>query len=245
MAGAPSMFCQGTDGSGFGGWLQFMAEVAGNGYSSVDIAVHSFNLGFCPLLVAKDGSALSICGRKGHLPKSYNLINVMKRVLRTLLAVLLIGAGGNARAQQYTKSDLYRYFAGSWKGTGKFASGKEISADLSFSVGLDSAFLVSRHKDLAPNRFLADGYWKVDAASGKVSVWLFDNSGEQRLLSGDGLHNDSLVISRSFEVKGRGNVVERFVYQITDASHFRMAYEVSVGEKPWRMVDYLIFERKK
>lgn len=40
---------------------------------------------------------------------------------------------------------LVSYFSGEWTGEGAFAGGKPISADLSFHLSLDSAWLIYEH----------------------------------------------------------------------------------------------------
>ncbi|SRR5258707_1303130 len=52
-------------------------------------------------------------------------------------------------------NDLVDFFSGEWNGTGEFASGKKIEADISFTPDLDGQWLVYRHADRPPNRYKA------------------------------------------------------------------------------------------
>jgi hypothetical protein len=156
----------------------------------------------------------------------------------------MFGQCSKAKAQTTAGKKQLNYFSGGWKGAGKFANGKDITAELSFTFGLDSNYLVGHHRDHLPNKFQADTYWRWDEKSRKLSSVLLDNTGAERIFIGEVITVDSLVFSRSFEVPGKGTVSEQFSYRILDHSRFRMEYRVRVADKPWRMIDYLIFQRR-
>lgn len=165
--------------------------------------------------------------------------------LQLLVVLALVFFGLQTSAQELSFKSELAYFAGEWIGDGKFANGKPIKAELQFTFEMDSLYLVGKHRDSPPNAFSADTYWRVDSKTKSVKAVMLDNTGSERIFKSEGSMSDSLVLQRSFEVLARGTVTERFIYKILNGDRFKMEYQVKMSDKPWRMVDYLIFERRK
>ena len=53
--------------------------------------------------------------------------------------------------------------------------GARIAADLTFTLSLDSCWLVYEHRDGLPNRYKATSMWGMDAQTGELVAYCFDN----------------------------------------------------------------------
>lgn len=168
------------------------------------------------------------------------------RKLLSLFTLLLITLKLSAQQQPAHKlpADLIRYFAAEWKGTGEFASGRKIEADLVFSVALDSAWLSCSHRDRSPNTYQAFLMWGVDKNTGRFVAYNFDNFQGHRKFESEGWADNKLVLSNSQEKAKPGAVSDHFIYQKIDNDSFKMTYETSKDGQSWKMIDYLVFKRK-
>lgn len=151
---------------------------------------------------------------------------------------LLAQGSGN---KHYFTDSIVSFFAGDWKGEGRFANGKSIAASLHFQLALDSCWLISTHTDAAPNNYKAQAFWGMDAAAGTLVAYTFDNFHGHRRFSGQWA--DSLVFTNTSATQQGAAYYQRFVYKKLDAQSFRYAYLVSGDSLTWREGDYLIFRR--
>jgi len=169
------------------------------------------------------------------------------RKLLTFVALLLTALELSAQQQQPAQKlspDLIRFFAAEWTGKGAFASGRKIEADVIFSLTLDSTWLSCSHTDRSPNKYKANSIWGVDKNTGQFLAYNFDNFQGHRQFESDGWVNNKLVLSNSQEITKIGVVYEHFIYQKIDNDSFKMTYETSRDNKTWKMVDYLVFQRR-
>jgi hypothetical protein len=137
---------------------------------------------------------------------------------------------------------LASFFNGDWSGRGQFASGRPIDADVSFRLELDGQWLQYRHADRAPNSYKALGMWGVDSATRKLVMTINDNGGGARTFESGGWSDGAVTFVRTISAEPLRE--ERFVFTRLSDNSFRMAYEVHVAPKDWRMIDQLVFERK-
>jgi hypothetical protein len=137
---------------------------------------------------------------------------------------------------------LASFFGGEWSGRGQFASGRPIEADVSFRLELDGQWLQYRHADRAPNSYKALGMWGVDSTTRKLVMTINDNGGGARTFEGGGWNDGAVTFLRTISVEPLRE--ERFVFTRLAENRFRMAYEVHVAPKDWRMIDELVFERR-
>jgi len=167
------------------------------------------------------------------------------KIIITTLALLWIGAtASNAQSpvKPHLDKDIVGFFSGNWSGEGKFAGGKSITADVTFSISLDSCWLMYTHTDKSPGQYKATSMWGVDK-DGQLVDFLFDNFGGHDKYVGTGFTNDQIVWQTRQE-NGNAAFYKRFTYQKLDTDHFKMTYEASTDGSNWRMGDYLIFTRK-
>lgn len=143
----------------------------------------------------------------------------------------------NAQTNQYPK-----YFIGTWNGEGEFASGKKISATLSFTLSLDSCWLVSEHADKAPNQYKATSMWGIDA-DGAFLAYTFDNFHGHRQFVSDGWKDGRLILSANDYHAKSGLQFQHFIYEKLSATSFKMTYEVSKDGIEWRLIDHLVFTK--
>jgi hypothetical protein len=125
-------------------------------------------------------------------------------------------------------SSLINFFVGDWTGDGHFANGRPIAATLSFHLTLDSAWLVSEHRDRPPGQYKADAYWGPDVA------YVFDNFHGHRSFSSS-WNAGRLVLATAYE---------HFIYEKISPTQFRMTYETSRDGTMWRLGDSLLFSRR-
>lgn len=138
---------------------------------------------------------------------------------------------------------MLNFFVGKWSGEGAFANGNKIAADLTFSLSLDSSWLVYEHRDKLPNSYKATSMWGVDAQTGEFLAYCFDNFQGHRLFEGNGWHNGKLILSHHTAHPKFGLYFEHFIYQRTGDHSFKMTYETSRDGISWQMGDWLVFKR--
>ncbi|HLJ45626.1 MAG TPA: hypothetical protein VKU01_06450 [Bryobacteraceae bacterium] len=139
---------------------------------------------------------------------------------------------------------MVKFFNGSWSCAGEFANGRTIAADVAFRSELDGKWLVSSHTDRPPGPYKALSTWGVDRESGKLIAVIDDIAGGVRLFTSDGWANGAVTFERAsiLEQKPRR---ERFRYQQQSPDSFKMTYEVSGPEGPWKMGDYIVCTRPR
>lgn len=138
-------------------------------------------------------------------------------------------------------AEMAAFFGGEWSGKGAFASGRPIEAEVSFTPELDGQWLQYRHTDRAPNSYKALGLWGTESGSRKLVMTVNDNGGGARTFASEGWQDGKVVFVRTISSEPLRE--ERFVFERTSSDSFHMAYEVHAGDKPWRMIDQLSFER--
>ncbi len=156
------------------------------------------------------------------------------RILPLLLLPLVAQEGPKG-----LPSELTAFFAGEWTGKGAFASGRPIEAEASFTLDLDGRWLVYRHRDSPPGRYQALGLWGREGAGGLVMT-LHDGGGGFRRFEAEGWKEGRVAFLH--RAPG-GTRQERFRFE-RQGEAFRMAYEISADGQAWRLVDWLIFQRK-
>ena len=72
-------------------------------------------------------------------------LDSMRNTIFLTLALFLSARVAAQTPTPHLDPALVSYFSGEWTGEGAFAGGKPISADLSFHLSLDSAWLVYEH----------------------------------------------------------------------------------------------------
>lgn len=140
-------------------------------------------------------------------------------------------------------ADLVAFLVGEWEGTGRFASGKEIQADVKFSSVLDDQWLLYNHQDRAPNKYKALGMWGFERGSGKFVMVVHDNFGGARRFESDGWKDGKVIFVNSVNTPPI-SYSERFIFERVTERSFKMSYETNKDGKEWKLGDYLIFTRK-
>ena len=162
------------------------------------------------------------------------------------LSIFLLYASHSLKAQatsQKVPATIISFFTGEWHGGGKFANGKTISANASFTISLDSSWLIENHEDIPPNKYKAVSMWGIDPANSRFIAFIFDNNGGHRKFYSDGWQAGKLVLSTKEYVKGRGNVFEHFIYEEKSNESFKMTFEVSRDGTTWKLIDSLMYRK--
>lgn len=146
-----------------------------------------------------------------------------------------------AQIPKYRLPDEFNtYFLGRWLGTGKFASGKGIAADLSFKMALDNNWIIYEHTDQHPDRFKSLSIWGIDPKTGQFLAYSFDNFSGHKVFHSDGWKNGNLVLTTNLT---GAIMTERFIYTKISEKSFRMTYETSKDSLNWKFGDSLIFKK--
>jgi hypothetical protein len=176
-----------------------------------------------------------------------------------LIAFLLLGLGtgsivpapqGKTELPIRLPNDLIDFFAGEWTGSGEFANGKKIEADVSFSCDIDNQWLVYRHTDRTPGSYKALGMWGTEYASKRFVMIVNDNFGGVRLFTSEGWLNGRIVFQKDTAIilmvsaASAQTKRERFTFERQANDIFKMTYETSDDGRTWRLGDYLIFRKK-
>ena len=167
----------------------------------------------------------------------------MKPVACSLLLIFGALCTDAQIARKKIAPELTSFFTGKWAGRGEFANGRKISANVSFSLKLDSAWLVYEHEDQLPNHYKAIAYWSTDPASGQFKAYFFDNSHGARKFDSEGWKDGQLVLTNISELPGK-KIYQHFIYKKLSDSSYRMTYETSRDSLSWKMGDYLVFVRQ-
>ncbi|NDK54314.1 DUF1579 family protein [Pontibacter fetidus] len=162
-----------------------------------------------------------------------------------ILAFLLVCLSTQAQqsVQKKPSADLLQFFAGKWTGEGKFFNDKPITANLEFTVALDSSWLKLEHVDVTPNTYKATSMWGNDPQTGEYVAYVFDNYGGHRKFNAEGWANGKLILTTQQPNPKGGILWQHFIYEKLTTDSFKMTYEVSKDGTAWRMVDYLIFRK--
>jgi hypothetical protein len=165
-----------------------------------------------------------------------------------IACALILGTTFGVQAQAPTmpgklSPDLIQFFVGHWTGSGAFANGKKIEADVSFELTLDSCWIRYEHADKAPNAYKALSMWGVDAQTGQFLAYGFDNFHGHRNFSSNGWINNKLILSISEFWPKVGVVFQHFIYEKLSDASFKMTYEVSGDGINWKLGDSLVFNR--
>lgn len=145
-------------------------------------------------------------------------------------------------------ADLLQFLTGGWTGTGQFATGRPIEADVSFTPDLDNQWLVYRHADRAPGRYKVLGMWGCERSQRQLVMTLHDNGGGFRMFASDGWLNGTVVFHRSTGVASNAasaNSQERFTFARQPDDTFKMTYETTADGTTWKLGDWLVFRRKR
>jgi len=170
----------------------------------------------------------------------------MKKVYATTIVALcfIVCCDGQTKKPENKLSpEFLSFFAGSWSGDGEFASGKKISADVSFSISLDSAWITYQHTDRQPNRYKSISMWGIDM-NGQFVAYAFDNFKGHRKFVSEGWREGKLILTNNEFNPQWGLVFQHFIYEKVSDDSFRMTYETSKDGISWKLGDYLIFKKK-
>ena len=170
-----------------------------------------------------------------------------RMILLPVALTICLLAGLSAQSQPVKNrldTALLNFFVGKWSGEGAFSNGRKIAADLTFSLSLDSSWLVYEHRDRAPNSYKATSYWGVDGQSGKFLAYVFDNFQGHRLFETNGWINGKLILSNQVWMPQIGLYFEHFIYQRTGDRSFKMSYETSRDGISWQLGDWLVFTKE-
>lgn len=168
-----------------------------------------------------------------------------KHLLVIPLFVLTLSANAQYKVVPVAlDSSILKFFTGKWAGEGKFANGRPISSDLLINLTLDDAWLEINHNDRLPNNYKAKSYWGINAETGELVVYIFDNFHGHRQFSTNGWEGNILVLSSNHYFPRRGMVYERFIYEKQTLNSFKMIYETSRDAITWKIGDWLLFTKQ-
>lgn len=170
----------------------------------------------------------------------------MKRLFIFLL--FLFNGAFNLQAQTTNTvnklpQDFTNFFIGTWTGSGEFANGRKISADLSFKISLDSCWILSQHTDKLPNSYKALSMWGIDLINGRFLAYTFDNFHGHREFESGGWKDGKLILTTNEFNKQGLRIFQHFIYARLSANSFKMTFEISRDSIIWKLGDYLIFNR--
>lgn len=178
------------------------------------------------------------------------------------LLVSLLASGVKIRAQQKPKmgeevqtapvtkpvspfalpAELVEFFEGTWEGKGKFADGKPIAADVTYTTELDNQWLIFHHEDRPPIKFKAIGTVGIDRESKKMVMLMTDSYSSAKLFVSDGWKDGTAVFTKTSAL-GPITRHERFTFKRESPNTYRMTYEFSKDGVNWQLNDYMVFTR--
>jgi hypothetical protein len=144
--------------------------------------------------------------------------------------------------------DVAAFLSGDWGGSGEFANGKPIAADVSFGPVAGGRWLAYSHADRAPGRYQAQGTWGY-ARDGAFLMTLHDSGGGARVFASEGWCGDGVVFDLREDLSAPGTASaagarERFVFEKLAADRLKMSYLRGDAAGEWRLVDHVVFDRK-
>lgn len=177
---------------------------------------------------------------------SVRRLPLLTACLSLLLAPFASHACGGDPA--HSMASLEAFVSGQWTGSGKFASGKDIAADVAFAPVPGGHWLNYTHVDHPPGRYRAQATWGYADPTHFVMT-LHDNFGGARVFSSEGWCDGRIVFDKQLDLaqlkpEPKGAERERFVFERTEGNRLKMTYERGTEAGDWRMVDSLTFERR-
>lgn len=140
--------------------------------------------------------------------------------------------------------DLVNFFIGNWSGSGEFHNGKKISANITFKMALDNKWLYHEHSDLPPNDYKAFSFWGIDKYTGEFVAYSLNNFQGHKKFSSNGWVDEKLILTNIRQYPEQGLVFEHFIYEKLTEKSFKMTYEISQNGINWKMIDYLVFNKR-
>jgi hypothetical protein len=135
------------------------------------------------------------------------------------------------------------WFAGSWSCEGSFtASGKAISADLSFEPALENKWLLFRHDDRPPFSYHALSEWGWDDKGQQYISTVQDSTGGIRVFYSPGF-SDSRLLWEGKALLNPAAPAERFEFTKNAANMFTVRYWFQKNGQ-WQAVDASTCTRK-
>lgn len=161
------------------------------------------------------------------------------RMVRTLSFCLLLLLSSLALAQntppkESRVSDL-KWLAGHWDCEGKFASGKSISAKVSFEMILDGHWILFRHDDNPPFSYHALSEWGWDQKSDQFVSLVEDSAGGARVFYSSGW-DDGKLLWEGGSLDANATHSERFEFMKLDENAFQVTYSY-LKNGTWTQVD--------
>ena len=177
----------------------------------------------------------------------------MHKPVALVLAFALAGLAPCANACDSAQpaqpiAGIEAFLSGDWSGAGEFASGKAIAADVSFKPVAGGAWLAYSHADRPPGRYRAEGTWGYTRA-GDFVMTLHDSGGGARVFASEGWCGDGVVFDLREDLSAPATPIaaaarERFVFERIAGDRLKMTYLRGGADDGWRMVDFVVFERK-
>jgi len=160
-----------------------------------------------------------------------------------LLFLFCVGVTTIQAQSKRVDKDMASFFTGTWSGTGQFANGKTIEADVTFTVATDSSCLISMYADRAPNRYKASAVFGIESSTGKFSAQFLNNFTGLKDFTSDGWRDGKIVLANQEDYKGRGTLYQQFIYEKIDGDHFKATYMYGMDRSKLKEGDHLIFTR--
>jgi hypothetical protein len=139
-------------------------------------------------------------------------------------------------------AELVEFFQGTWEGKGKFADGKPIEADVTYTTELDNQWLIFHHSDRPPIQFKALGTVGIDRESKKMVMLMTDSYSSAKLFVSDGWKDGVAVFTKTAVLEPITRH-ERFIFKRESATTYKMTYEFSQDGTNWQVNDYMIFTK--
>jgi hypothetical protein len=174
-------------------------------------------------------------------------LSVITACLFTLFSPVAINACDADPSGSF--ASLSSFVSGKWTGAGKFASGKDIAADVSFDPVPGGHWLTYTHADHPPGTYRAQATWGYVDPTHFVMT-LHDSSGGARVFSSQGWCDGRVVFEKQSDLaqprhEPQGTERERFTFERIDGGRLKMTYERGKEAGDWRMVDSLVFDHAK
>ncbi|MBI3653214.1 MAG: hypothetical protein HY231_19475 [Acidobacteria bacterium] len=139
-------------------------------------------------------------------------------------------------------AELVEFYVGTWEGKGKFANGKPIEADVTYTTELDNQWLVFHHADRPPIQFKAVGTVGIDRESKKLVMLMTDSYSSAKVFVSDGWKDGTAVFTK-IPMLAPITRHERFIFKRETPMTYKMTYEFSSDGTNWQMSDYMIFTK--
>ena len=187
----------------------------------------------------------------------WNLVKSRKPSMKQILFVLTLFLVGQflSTLQSFSQTaqtsetalppDMVSYFNGNWAGKGKFSSGKDVEASVSFVPDLGTQCVVVRQKEKPPNTFEFIALWSVDSVSKDIVMLLASNHNSgARTFRSHGWRDGTIVFQSVPELRALW-AFERFTFARESATIFHATYEFSRDDgKTWQVGDRQTFTKQ-